>query len=313
MRNNVSGEVRDNGTVVQVHQVHGDILLHKRSSRRQWITPARTTLVVRTLLALLLLAGEQYAFGALGDNAFPAGESFRPTGVDEDNIAQMVVSMLRRCTAEVVAAPANCPQREVVPPGAYNIQWQLVGDPRNGMRIRWYRDRFYIGGAAVMTLSYETADRFSSEVSKVPFNAELTWRDRPSGFLDDRPRFTERIAVDIGTRQGFELTELDFLHTIHIEFLACTTSTFSPMAPGCPRTSQTPVRDGVKWTLDGDPLKNWRVEEDAMFGLVDVIANYSATLYDRDGARLYIQSGTYVATLVREGDSARLLEIKHVP
>ncbi len=50
-----------------------------------------------------------------------------------------------------------------------------------------------------------------------------------------------------------------------------------------------------------------------MFGLVHVIASYSATLYDRDGARLYIQSGTYVATLIREDGTARLLEIRHVP
>ncbi len=243
MRNNVSGEVRDNGTVVQVDQVHGDILLHKRSSRRQWITPARTTLVVRTLLALLLIGGEQYAFGALGDNTFPEGESIRPAGVDEDNIAQMVVSMLRRCATEVVTAPANCPQREVVAPEAYDLEWQLVGDPRDDMRIRWYRDRFYISGAAVMTLSDKTADMFSSEVSKVPFGAELTWRDRPSGFPGDHLRFTERAAVGIGMKQGFELTGLDFLHTIQVEFFACITSTFSPMAVGCPRTSHTPVRD----------------------------------------------------------------------
>ena len=81
MQNDVSGDVRDNGTVVQVHHVNGDILLHNGSARRQRIIAARTAVVVRTLLALVLVGGEQYAFSVLADNVFPEGERIRPSGL----------------------------------------------------------------------------------------------------------------------------------------------------------------------------------------------------------------------------------------
>lgn len=316
MCNEVSGEVRGGGTVLQVHQVTGDILLHRRAGRREWITSARA-LTARVLLLLLLIGAQQYVVSALGDATFPDGAAIRPFGTDEDMITRLVAERLRTCASVTVAAPVNCPQRGSAQ-RVHLVKWALVGDPRDGMRVVWNGERFFVSGTAVMTMDYLTYNGgYGYEVDELQFTAEVRWRGRQTTVADVGP-LSDR-AGGLTRKHGFELTREAVTEAIRDRFAACTAATESPMAVECPRSTDTPQLSGVLWTLNGSPLINADIQQDAEFGLVRVTASYSVTAWPCDWRKPdpllpYTQSGTYVATLIRAArGSARLLEIKHAP
>lgn len=318
MCNQVSGDVRDGGTVLQVNQVTGDILLSGTSPPRNWATPARR-LSARVLLVLLLIGGQQYAVSVLGDTTFPDGVTVRPFGVDERVITRLVEEKLRQCAASAVTAPANCPQRGGAQ-GVHLAKWAVIGDPRDGMRVVWHRDRFQVSGTAVMTLDYLTRNGgFGYEFDEVRFTAEVRWRGRDTT-LADVSRISNREYGEPTRKRGFELTREAVADAIRARFDACTAATTSPMPVICPRAKDTPELCDVEWVLNGNLMISADVEQDAEFGVVRVTGSYSVTAWPRDWQGKihpllpFTQSGTYAATLARTGDgSARLLEIRHVP
>lgn len=306
MRNNVSGEVRDNGTVMQVHQVHGDIIVGRRRRSRARVS------VAPVLLAVLLICGEQYAFSALGDNAFPAGETI---GADENRIIRAVAEKLRFCAYEVVAEPVNCPQRATVPPNAQYLDWELVGRAHDGMRVSWHAGSFSVSGAAAMRLWYITEYGQNIAVTTFRFRAEVRWRGAQTAARDVGPILTGGTGQI--TKREFELSPRAATDAVRAGFDACVATDMSPMEGACPRSKDTPALGNVRWHLVADPLINPIIEQDAEFGLVRVTASYAAIVGPRDESvrrMSFSQSGNYVATLVRTGDgSARLLDLKHVP
>lgn len=312
MCNEVSGEVRG-GTVLQVHQVNGDILLRREPVRRDWTASART-LTARMFLALLLIGAQQHAVSALGDVTVPRGAVVWPVGVNQKMVKELVEARIRQCTSEIVTAPANCPQRGSAQ-HVHDVKWALLGDPKDGMWVVWHGDRFYVSGTAVMTLGYVTSGGYGNEVDALRFSAEVRWRGSQTTEAD--VSLLPGLFSGLIRKSGFELTRDEVGLAIRRHLDDCTATTESPMADDCPRAGDTPRISGVQWRLNDYQLINARIDQDAEFGLVRVTGSYSVTASScdsRDSQPLYTQSGTYLATLIRLGKgTARLLEIKHVP
>ncbi|KOV84999.1 hypothetical protein ADL03_11645 [Nocardia sp. NRRL S-836] len=251
--------------------------------------------------------------GNVRDVAFPDEEGSQPAGVGDSTVAALVADKLRQCAAEVVLSPANCPQSGSVA-AAHNVRWELVGDPADGMHVVWHKDKFFARGTAVMTLTYDSAIGPGAETKPFHFQTELHWQGSASR-VDDiyRPRVTPSTGTI--SKRRFQLPERDVVDAVRAGFTSCVGSASAPMPAGCPRTASTPSITGATWRLNSDPVTNWRIEEDSTFGIVRLTANYSASLRLRRStsasAPLYTQDGPYVATLVRTGDSARLLDIRH--
>lgn len=231
MCNEVSGEVRDGGTVLQVHQVTGDILLRRRPARRDWITPARA-LTARVLLVLLLICAQQYAVTALGDSTFPDGAAIWPVGVEQKVIEELVAARIRQCTSEIVTTPVTCPQRGSVQ-RVHDVKWALLGDPKDGMWVVWHGDRFYVSGTAVMTLGYVTTGGYGNEVHALRFTAEVRWRGRETTEAD--LSLLPGLFSGLTRKSGFELTRDEVGLAIRRHLDDCTATTESPMAVECPR------------------------------------------------------------------------------
>ncbi|MCG8923544.1 hypothetical protein [Lentzea sp. CC55] len=311
MCNQASGAVHDGGTVLQVHEVAGDIVLHRGPARRDRAgrTKARTA---RALVLLLLIAAGQYAISVLGDGTFPDAATVRPIGADEKKIIRLVDEKLRQCAREVVPIPVNCPQRSAAEHMHFG-KWAIRGFPTDGMRVVWRGTRAYVSGTAVMTMNYLTSNGTGDDLDRTRFSAEVRWHegDLTTADVDLLP------YRDLGPirKRGFELAESAVKEAIDEAFDICTRSTESPMVPICPRAEDTPVMQGVKWQLNKSPVANPpRVVHDYEFGLVLVTGSYSVMAWSQDDRPVYTQLGNYRATLVRVANGiARVLQIQHLP
>jgi hypothetical protein len=309
MQNSVSGDVRDNGTVLQVHQVNGDILVGRRRPRRPG------SLARPVLLAILLVCVQQYGLSALGDGVVPAGETIRPLGADGSAAIRAVAVKLRHCAGEVVAAPVNCPQRAPAPPDARVSGWELVSRATDGMRVAWHDGRFRVAGSAAMRLEYFTGGVQRLVLSTFRFTTEVRWRGEQTSVRDVGPI----VAGGPGSapKLGFDLSPRVVADEVRAAFAACVAAGNAPVPGTCPHTITERERRDTRWKLDTDPMVNPVVEPDAEYGLVRVTSSYSVALHEPIGkarSPLATHSGTYVATLVRIDDgSAQLLEIRHVP
>ncbi|SDP09802.1 hypothetical protein [Lentzea jiangxiensis] len=311
MCNQASGAVHDGGTVLQVHEVGGDIVLHRGPARRARAgrTKVRTA---RALVLLLLIAAGQYAISALGDGTFPDAATVRPIGADEKEIKTVVDMKLRSCASEHVPIPVNCPQRSTTAPRVHRAKWAIRGFPIDGMRVVWRGTRAFVSGTAIMTINYLTPNGTGDNLDKTRFSAEVRWHE---GSLteEDVDLLPYR---DLGPilKRDFELTKAAAKEAIDEAFDLCTRSTTSPMAPICPRAEDTPLLDGVKWELNKSRVFNEAMNNDYEFGLVLVTGSYSVMAWSQDDRLVYTQLGTYRATLVRVANGiARVLQIQHLP
>lgn len=249
------------------------------------------------------------------DTGFPvADQGTRPVGVSDHAVAEVVADKLEQCATEVVLAPANCPQAHTAS-SPRNVRWQLVGEPRDGMQVRWVDDRFFARGTAVMTVGYEADTGRAHEVKGFYFQTEVVWRGdqtRVDSIRQPAP------VPEAGTirKERFDLPDGDLTKAVRDGFAACAAS--SPMPPNCPRTPYTPSGKDVTRVVEGDPVGNWTSTKDAEYGLLRVKASYSLvarwtetffTTYETSRT----QSGTYEATIIRTPNkTAQLLTIKHV-
>lgn len=324
--NNLTGGVKDHGMVVQANKI-GTVNLNtgtprsrgKSSSHPATTADKKTTASGGAALGALLLIGSilhscDSNAGNVRDVAFPAEQGTRPAGVDDSRIIALVADKLRLCAAEVVLAPANCPQSESAA-AVHKVRWELVGDPADGMQVVWHNDRFIARGTAIMTLTYGSASGPGAAIKAFHFQTELRWQGQHSR-VDDI--YQPRVAPAAGTikKLRFQLPEHDVTSAVRGGFAACVGVTYSPMPVTCPRTGYTPAVNDATWRLEADPLVNWSIAPDPEFGLARLTANYSAALHRSVDANaptpLYTQSGAYVATLVRaENGTARLLDIRH--
>lgn len=325
MRNEVSGRVSGaNHRLVQVRDVYGNVTLSdsSRSEGRPGAKPpARKPKsnagVVVLGVAVIMIGIIAEACGTDSrDTEFPAAElGTRPAAVSDDLVAQVVTDKLRLCATEVVLAPANCPQSHPVSSGR-NVRWDLVGDPRDGMQVRWHNDRFFARGTAVMTVSYHSDYGQTHAVKWFHFQTEVPWRGEETR-IDTI--YQPKTAPPAGTirKDRFNLPDNDLTAAVRNGFTACASSVIAPMPPTCPRTFYTPSAKNVVWAIEGNPVGNWTSSRDAEFGLLRLTASYSLVM-NQQGSTFFqpqsqhTQAGTYEATIVRTANkTARLLEIRH--
>ncbi|MEU7476002.1 hypothetical protein AB0A63_08465 [Lentzea sp. NPDC042327] len=310
MRNDVTGDVRDNGVVLQVRDVGGDIFIGVRRPRRRRVAWAQV------LLVILLVAGEQYAWQAAADTTFLAGEDIRPPWAADDLVFSLVADKLATCAEEVVARPANCPQRSAAPITG-TVVWTLVGDPRDGMRTVWHDGVLKVFGAAVMTLWFHD----DLDVVTVDFVTEVRWRGRETTAEDVGP--VEPGVSPVPPRHGFELERGQVVAAVGRKFDLCTAPRTLPMEVTCPRAAgptRTPPRHDIRWVRNSDPVDNVDVRYDHRFGLVIATGDYSLSALPRDLAGQadpqlpQLHSGNYVAYLMRGPDgTAVVLDLEHQP
>lgn len=318
------------GPGFQIGNVHGDIVLHGTSVPAESESAAETEpptdetkfpvryVVAGVLLLVLVLVITNACGSGQEDPPFPAADQgTRPAGVSDDAVRKVVEEKLGRCADAANLAPSNCPQvHEANSPR--NVRWELVGDPRDGMDVRWNNDRFVARGTAVMTVSYEVAARRELAIETFHFRTEIQWRGDDTQIDAIRQPMSAPPPGTIKKTQ-FTLPDEDLVKAVRDGFTACVSATSSPMPPMCPRTPSTPAMTDATWSIEGNPVGNWATsKDDAEFGLLHVTAGYSLTLrktsaewwksdYD------HTHSGNYEATIIktREG-KARLLVIKHV-
>ncbi len=328
MRNELSGRVT--GTSFQIGDVHGDIVLIGNSTpatTRPRVRPQPSGSDTKLIIGYVVLGVISIIIFSTvtkgcdshpADTGFPASDrGTRPAGVSNDMVAEVMSKKFQSCEAEAVVAPPNCPQAHNTA-GAENVKWHAVGDPIDGMLVRWDRDRFVVLGAAVMTIDYDKGIDQYSEDEKFYFEAEVRWRGAATRIdaihqpKSDPPTGTIR-------KERFDLPDDDLVEAVRHGFAVCASATSAPMPRRCPRRSVPRARN-VTWSLEGNPLANWRSSRDPEFGLLRVTASYSLVAHWLDTGLWWntnesrTQSGTYEAVLVRTADGkARLLTIKHVP
>lgn len=328
MRNESTGPV--SGHSFQIGKVHGDIHLYGTSGQGEPAGPAEPEpeaetpklpvryIIAGILLVIVIILIANACGGGPDDPAFPdTDQGTRPSDVTDDAVTRLVAERLQRCAAAAVLTPSNCPQTHKANSPS-NVHWDLVGDPRDGMQVRWNNNRLMARGTAVMTVSYESVGRPQFAIERIHFWTEIQWRGTDTRVDSIRQA---KSAPPPGTirKQRFTLPEDDLTNAVRDGFEACVSATSSPMPPTCPNTSNTPRRENVSWSLDGNPVGDWATHrDDTEFGLLRVTASYSLRLQytgngimEGDHNRTY--GGNYEATLVRTADNkARLLEIRQV-
>ena len=308
MCNHVSGAVNEGGTVLQVHEVNGDIVLHPGRTRRGRTDLAKAV-TARVLVLLLVTAGEQYSANVLADGTLPDAAIVRPIGADEKKIKELAGGKLRQCTQVRVTIPVNCPQRSTAP-STHGVKWAIIGHPTDGMRVTWRGKRAYVTGTAVMTINYVGDDSVGYGLDEVRFTVEVRWRGTDAETtLGDVTMLPDPHGGEI-VKPEYPVTEEAVKHAVKNRFDLCAASTRSPMPTNCPRAADTPRIEAVNWRISSDPLILPDITTDTEFGLVRVRGNYSITAWPVDSAaRQYTLSGSYTATLYR----TEVLEIRHGP
>ncbi|GAA3627122.1 hypothetical protein GCM10022267_11790 [Lentzea roselyniae] len=324
MRNEFTGRAR---TSFQFGNVEGDVIVGRGSkpdrgarskppAKKQKATPGQ---FLAGILAFFVLGAIANACDAgAKDTDFPAtDQGSRPSEVSDDAVAQVVANKLQQCTTEVVLAPANCPQTHAAV-SARNVRWELVGDPRDGMQVRWQDGKFVARGTAVMTVSYDSYSGPDFAIKGFHFLTDLPWRGADTRIdMIHQPKTAP--AAGTISKDRFTLPDGDLIKAVRDGFAACASATGSPLPPTCPRTATTPSATNASWSVEGDPVANWTTAGDKEFGLLRLTASYSLVAswkytFFVEGVSTHTQAGTYEATLIRTPNkTARLLAIKHVP
>ncbi|MCX2947651.1 hypothetical protein [Lentzea sp. NEAU-D7] len=317
MPNEFKGRVTGNSFQIgKVHTLNVDGgSAEKKSSPTPPDDKPKPAHVVAVVVALFLVGAiVNSCEGSPEDPVFPAADQgTRPAWVSDDAVAQKVADKLVQCATEVVLEPVNCPQTHSAS-SPRNVRWELVGDPRDGMQVRWAGDRFLARGAAVMTVSYEAEHGRALEVKGFHFQTEVPWRGDQTR-IDSIHRPSPALPAGTIRKERYDLPDGDLVRTVRDGFTACAAAAMPPM---CPRNASTPRAKDSTWTVEGDPAGNWTSTKDAEFGLLRVTANYSlvarwTTTFFATYESSRTQSGTYEATIIRTvNKTPRLLAIKHV-
>jgi hypothetical protein len=325
MRNHLSGDVRENSTVVQVGNARNITINNRdansgRPSKPGSVSPRDPkaasgggALVLIVLIGFILHSCDSNA-GNVRNTTFPGEHGTRPANVSDDAIKTLVADKMKSCASEVVLTPANCPQSHSAQ-AAQKVRWELVGDPSDGAQVVWHDDRFFARGTATMSLTYDSVNGPEGAIKLFHFQTEVPWRGSESRVENIYQPRTPPAAGTI-KKQRFELPENAVTAAVRDGFASCVNSPSSPLPATCPRLGSAPQLTNAAWRLEADPLTNWSIEGEAEFGLIRLVASYKLALRSRNAPNapvpMYTQDGAYEATVVRTADgSARLLTIKH--
>ena len=252
-----------------------------------------------------------------GDTAsyvpFPARGSAWPTGATASAIMAPVLTRLQTCSQAPVLAPVNCPQSE---PDSYSdaadVHWSLHGDPSDGAKIVYLKNRFYVAGNAAMKVMYSDATGDNLIVQIVHYRAQLLWRNGQADLTGIRG-----VSASSGPRirkHEPEVTWSQLEEALRFAFNDCVAATSAPLPPQCPIDPYSSATgNNARWRLTADPLLNAQESFDSASGLIHVTGSYAMSVAYSEtllGQQHDSSSGNYDAAICLDGTKVDVLQIQ---
>ena len=233
------------------------------------------------------------AFGSAGQTV-----AYRPQLTSAGTAAGVaaVKAFFTTCAAKTDLRPDGCPQT-YDNAFAGSVQWQLVGDPTQGMSIS-FDDKLQptASGRYQMIVSYHEPGMTgtSHDIAAGGYNAILV--------LAPTDLAVASIAASNGApafQRPTSITDQQVKDMVAKAFGACAQARATAQAD-CPQQLVRALADNVRWRLNGDPLGSATVTFDAQTGVFEVHGDFSMTAsfqingYPTDGDSATIAYDAYV-------------------
>jgi hypothetical protein len=245
------------------------------------------------------------AFGSAGQTV-----AYRPhlTGAGTTRAVAAVKAFFAICATKTDLRPDGCPQT-YDNAFAGSVQWQLVGDPTEGMSVG-FDDKLQpsASGRYQMIVSYHEpgATGTSHDVAAGGYSAVLVLAPTDLavasiGASNSAPAFQHPSSV----------TDQQVKDVVSKAFSACAQARAMAQAD-CPQQLIRAIADNTRWTLNGDPLASATVTFDAQTGVFKVSGDFSMTAsfqingYPTNGASA---TKSYDAYVLWDGQSLQLVTI----
>lgn len=236
---------------------------------------------------------------------FPTRNSPWPAGANVTSLETPVISRLQACAKAPVLAPVNCPQSQ--PDDYYtdvkHIHWSLHGDAASGAKVVYYKGQFYVGGNAVMVVTYSDAGGHNLVVQVVHYRAHVLWQDGGATLLGIKGVNTA--SGPVVAKQKPTVAWNKIREAVRSAFNKCAGARSAPLPPQCPVEQDSGIAGSkARWRLTADPLLNAQETFDPASGLIHIIGSfamsvtYSVFLF---GEQHNSEAGNYDATVSVDG------------
>lgn len=265
------------------------------------------------IIAVLFLWGASQSGDSLPRVPFPLRSSSWPAGTTAGAVMAPVIAKLQDCAQVPVLAPVNCPQSQAASyPGATNVHWSLHGNPSDGARIVYWKNKFYVAGNAIMQATYSDDMGYRRlSIQIVHYRAQLSWRRHRAELLGIQgvsakpgPTITKHMP-NVAWSQIREAVRSAFAH--------CAATRSASLPPQCPTDPNLDVlTSNARWRLTANPLLNAQESFDRVSGLIHVTGSYamSATYSQRMLAKQhYSEAGNYNAIISDDHGQLDVLQI----
>jgi hypothetical protein len=270
-------------------------------------------IIAIVVIALLYGISQGSSQASQATVAFPAKSNPWPAGVSANAVMQPVVNRLEACAQAPVLAPVNCPQSQASS-GAdvTDVQWGLHGDAGNGAKIVFWKDRFYVGGNAVMAVAFSDDGNPQLAVQVVHYRAQVTWQNGTATLTS-----IEGVSSASGpviTKSQPSVPWNSVQKAVLSAFEECASATSAPLPPQCP-TEQSISDDSsssARWDLTANPLPNSQESFDSSSGLIHVTGSFALSVTYHEfliGEQHDLDAGNYNAVVSIDGTKIVVLQI----
>jgi hypothetical protein len=267
-------------------------------------------LLVAGLIAFLLWSNNSSA--ALPVVAFPARSTPWPAGATFSSIIDPVINRLEACAQAPVLSPVNCPQSQSSADASVtSVRWSLHGDPADGAKIVYWKNQFYVGGNAVMMVTYADDGTNELDVQVVHYRAQVLWQNG-AATLTGIKSVSAASGPDIVKRDP-AVTWNSIQQVVLSAFETCASSTSAQLPPQCPTEQNLDISaSSAKWALVGDPVANAQESFDSSSGLINVTGSFAFNVSYHEllfGEQHDSEAGNYSATVSVDGSEIDVLQI----
>jgi|SRR5215467_7351575 len=251
--------------------------------------------------------------GSLPRVPFPLHGSSWPAGATATAVMAPVIVGLQDCARAPVLAPANCPQSQTAAyPGVARVRWSLHGDPADGARIVYRKNKFNVAGNTIMLVTYSDATRSSDlNIEIVHYRAQLSWHDNRAILLGIQG--VSAVPGPTIIKHTPDVTWSQVQEVVRSAFFSCAAMRSVPLPPQCPTGPNSNLpRGSGRWHLKDDPLLNARETFNRNSGLIHVTGSYAMSVTYSElpvGKEHYTEAGNYNATVSDDQGKLDVLQL----